>query len=90
MCFIEKEKRLGLREIEMFGVTRAKGEWIVFIDDDCIAQKGHLVAYSKAIEQNPKVDLFEGYIFPDRPKRTWAETCLKTHLEECFGRAICV
>jgi GT2 family glycosyltransferase len=21
------------------------------------------------------VDLFEGYIFPDRPKRTWAETC---------------
>ena len=21
------------------------------------------------------MDLFEGYIFPDRPKRTWAETC---------------
>jgi GT2 family glycosyltransferase len=57
------------------GVSEAKGEWIVFIDDDCIAQKGYLVAYSKAIEGNPKVDLFEGYIFPDRPKRTWAETC---------------
>ena len=57
------------------GVARAQGEWIIFIDDDCIAQKGYLLAYLKAIEKNPKVDLFEGYIFPDRPKRTWAETC---------------
>jgi GT2 family glycosyltransferase len=57
------------------GASKAKGEWIVFIDDDCIAQKGYLLAYFNAIEENPKVDLFEGYIFPDRPKRTWAETC---------------
>ena len=57
------------------GVSRAQGEWIVFIDDDCVAQKGYLLAYLDAIEQNPNVDLFEGYIFPDRPKRTWAETC---------------
>jgi GT2 family glycosyltransferase len=57
------------------GVARAQGEWIVFIDDDCVAQKGYLLAYLNAIEQNPNVDLFEGYIFPDRPKRTWAETC---------------
>lgn len=57
------------------GAARAMGEWIVFIDDDCIAQKGYLLAYLKAIEGNPKVDLFEGYIFPDRPKKTWAETC---------------
>jgi GT2 family glycosyltransferase len=57
------------------GVSKANGEWIVFIDDDCIAQKGYLLAYFNAIEQNPNADLFEGYIFPDRPKRTWAETC---------------
>lgn len=57
------------------GVSRATGEWIVFIDDDCIAQKGYLPAYLNAIEGNPNVDLFEGYIFPDRPKITWAETC---------------
>ena len=68
-------KKIGPAGNRNAGVSRAKGEWIVFIDDDCIAQKGHLVAYSKAIEENPKVDLFEGYIFPDRPKRTWAETC---------------
>jgi GT2 family glycosyltransferase len=57
------------------GVDRARGEWVVFLDDDCVAQKGYLVAYSMAIEENPEVDLFEGYIFPNRPKSTWAETC---------------
>ena len=70
----EKEKKRTSRNRNA-GVSRAKGEWIVFIDDDCIAQKGYLLAYLKAIEGNPKVDLFEGYIFPNRPKRTWAETC---------------
>lgn len=57
------------------GVERAKGEWIVFIDDDCLAEPDYLEAYSKAIKNHPEVSLFEGKIFPDRPKRTWAETC---------------
>jgi GT2 family glycosyltransferase len=57
------------------GVSRATGKWIVFIDDDCIAQKGYIPAYFRAIQENPDIDLFEGYIFPDRQKRTWAETC---------------
>ncbi len=57
------------------GAARAKGNWIVFIDDDCVAQEGYLKAYSEAIIKHSKVELFEGKIFPDRPKRTWAETC---------------
>tara|TARA_B100001248_G_C27388822_1_gene461168 strand:+ start:1095 stop:1979 length:885 start_codon:yes stop_codon:yes gene_type:complete len=57
------------------GVERAKGEWIVFLDDDCIAQKGYLLAYAKAIESNPDVLVFEGRIFADRPRRTWEEGC---------------
>lgn len=57
------------------GVERAKGEWIVFLDDDCIAQKGYLLAYAKAIESNPDVLVFEGRIFADRPRRTWIEGC---------------
>ena len=68
-------KRKGPAGNRNAGATRAQGEWIVFIDDDCIAQKGYLLAYLKAIEEHPNTDLFEGYIFPDRPKRTWAETC---------------
>jgi GT2 family glycosyltransferase len=57
------------------GVNRAKGEWIVFLDDDCIAQKGYLGAYAKAIYNNPNVQVFEGRIFADRAKNSWAEGC---------------
>ena len=55
------------------GVDRAKGEWIVFLDDDCIAQEGYLDAYAKAIKANPDNQVFEGRIFADRPRKTWAE-----------------
>lgn len=57
------------------GAARAKGEWIIFIDDDCIAQPGYLSAFGKAIDENPSVGLFEGRIFPDRERETWAEGC---------------
>jgi GT2 family glycosyltransferase len=57
------------------GVARAQGEWIVFIDDDCIAQAGYLSAYCEAIQQSPSVGVLEGRIFPDRPRKTWAEGC---------------
>jgi GT2 family glycosyltransferase len=55
------------------GVDRARGEWIVFLDDDCIAQEGYLNGYAKAITANPDVLVFEGRIFADRPRKTLAE-----------------
>tara|TARA_Y100001933_G_scaffold264626_1_gene331337 strand:+ start:1369 stop:2253 length:885 start_codon:yes stop_codon:yes gene_type:complete len=57
------------------GSKRAKGEWLIFLDDDCIAQKNYLQAYAEAIAQYPDVELFEGRIFADRPRITWAEGC---------------
>ena len=57
------------------GVYRAKGEWIIFIDDDCIADNDYLNAYFRAISNNPDIILFEGLIYPDRPRVTWAECC---------------
>lgn len=57
------------------GVARAKGEWIVFIDDDCFAEPQYLQAYSNAIREHPDTEVFEGRIFPDRPRVTWAEGC---------------
>jgi GT2 family glycosyltransferase len=57
------------------GVDRAKGEWIVFLDDDCIAQESYLKAYANAIKANAGTQVFEGRIFADRPRRTWAEGC---------------
>ena len=57
------------------GVSRATGEWIVYIDDDCIADQRYISTYYNAIMQNPEIVLFEGRIYPDRPRKTWAECC---------------
>ena len=38
------------------GVSVARGLWIVFLDDDCVAQPNFLRAYANAIEQHPKGD----------------------------------
>ena len=68
-------KKIGPAGNRNAGVNRAKGEWIVFLDDDCIAQKAYLAAYASAIAENPDVLVFEGRIFADRPRKTWAEGC---------------
>ena len=57
------------------GVRRAKGEWLIFIDDDCIAGEDYLNAYLRAINENPDIVLFEGFIYPERSRKTWAECC---------------
>lgn len=68
-----KGKKNGPAGNRNAGVDRARGEWVVFLDDDCIAQEGYLNAYAKAIESSPNVQVFEGRIFADRPRKTWAE-----------------
>jgi len=73
--FWGKGKQNGPAGNRNAGVDRAKGEWIVFLDDDCIAQEGYLNAYAKAIRANPDTQVFEGRIFADRPRKTWAEGC---------------
>ena len=73
--FWGKGKQNGPAGNRNAGVERAKGEWIVFLDDDCIAQTGYLNAYADAIKANPEIQVFEGRIFADRPRITWAEGC---------------
>ena len=70
-----KGKQNGPAANRNAGVDRTIGKWIVFLDDDCIAQDGYLEAYAKAIRTNPDVLVFEGRIFADRPRKTWAEGC---------------
>ena len=71
------------------GVHEAKGEWIVFLDDDCIAQKNYLEAYRKSILENPDILVFEGKIFADRKEKHGLKVAQKMKMEVCCGRVIC-
>lgn len=73
--FWGKGKQNGPAGNRNAGVDRARGKWIVFLDDDCIAQEDYLDAYAKAIRANLGTQVFEGRIFADRPRITWAEGC---------------
>lgn len=59
------------------GARYAKGDWLIFIDDDCIPQPGLVKAYQNAIAAHPGVRAFEGAIHPD----DWIK--LKQDMAEC-------
>jgi len=59
------------------GAKLAKGEWLVFTDDDCLPDVNWLKAYKDAIIQHPKCKAFEGAILPD----DW--DLLKKDMAEC-------
>ncbi len=55
------------------GASHAQGEWILFMDDDCIPQKHCLAAYYRAILKDPHLEAIEGAIISDRPQRSLIE-----------------
>ena len=56
------------------GARAAKGEWIIFTDDDCIPDEGWLVAYKDGIlDAQDRVEVFEGKTVSDRPQRRYDE-----------------
>ena len=55
------------------GASIATGPWLVFIDDDCIADLGWLAAYLEVFGASDGTELFEGRTRADRPRRSYAE-----------------
>jgi GT2 family glycosyltransferase len=56
------------------GAAIAKGDWLLFTDDDCIPDPTWIAAYAAAIETRPNCKVFEGRVYADRPRRSLAET----------------
>jgi GT2 family glycosyltransferase len=50
------------------GARAARGEWLVFLDDDCLPQPGFLTAYQEAIQTKTGYRVFEGSTVSERPQ----------------------
>lgn len=55
------------------GAQYARGQWLVFTDDDCLPDPQWLQAYAEAISTNPNCLVLEGKTYADRPRRSSAE-----------------
>lgn len=55
------------------GARYSKGDWVVFIDSDCIPDENLINSYVDAINKNPNILVFEGCIKADREKRHFLE-----------------
>jgi len=55
------------------GAKAALGDWLIFMDDDCLPQASFLSAYIEAIRQHPEYRVFEGRTLTDRPQQRMDE-----------------
>ena len=58
------EARQGLSYARNRGLIEAKGETMVFLDDDAIPEKGYLENLHRHLEEMPEVSAFGGKIIP--------------------------
>jgi len=59
---------LGLSYARNAGISEAKGEILLFLDDDSVAKKDILEQYIKAFSENPKAGVIGGHIFLQKPE----------------------
>jgi len=55
------------------GSKIAKGEWLLFLDDDCLPQEGWLSSYINAIKSSDNNLVYEGYTTAERKKERFDE-----------------
>jgi GT2 family glycosyltransferase len=55
------------------GASYADGQWLIFIDDDCLPNKNLLLGYENGIKAHPEILVFEGCTIVDRPKNKFNE-----------------
>lgn len=64
------------------GARQARSPWLIFTDDDCIAEPGWLAAYLRAFERFHGAELFEGRTRADRARISNTE---ESPVNECGG-----
>lgn len=59
----------GLSYARNAGLSEAKGEWVLFLDDDALAESDLLEKYLDAINNHPDAGLIGGHILLQRPEK---------------------
>jgi GT2 family glycosyltransferase len=57
------------------GAFKAKAQWLIFLDDDCIPDEGLVAAYATARQNNPDGRVFEGAIHPLGKQTAFNQEC---------------
>ena len=55
------------------GAKHAKGDWLLFLDDDVTPDSTIINNYLSVLNQHPKIKVFEGYVNADRPRQRFDE-----------------
>lgn len=55
------------------GAKYANGDWLAFIDDDCLPDSKWLLVYQNAVDSYLSIKVFEGYTNAERPKQRYDE-----------------
>jgi cellulose synthase/poly-beta-1,6-N-acetylglucosamine synthase-like glycosyltransferase len=63
------EKGLGASESRNLGCGKAKGDFLVFIDSDCVVPADYLLKVDNFLKTNPDVDAYGG---PDAAEKTFS------------------
>lgn len=58
------EPRQGLSHARNTAAVQARGDYVVWTDDDALVEAGWLVAYARAAEQHPDASVFGGPVRP--------------------------
>ena len=62
ICFVERKP--GLDFARNRAVRESTAEWIAFLDDDVVIDRGWLVGFRRALEANPDAGAFTGPVLP--------------------------
>jgi glycosyltransferase involved in cell wall biosynthesis len=74
MRLIEQPKNAGPSAARNAGFRVARGEYLIFIDDDCVAPPYWLDWFDNIVSENPDVDLIGGYARPLPHEKRWTPT----------------
>lgn len=74
MRLITQPKNAGPSAARNAGARIARGEYLIFTDDDCVAPPYWLDWFDNIVTQNPDVDLIGGYARPLPHVRRWTPT----------------